>query len=698
MKLLMTLALVLGSTFTFSQLTLTIDYQMNPWCFGEPTGEFQISVTGGTAPYTFSVNPTGMNQSSVDADTEYFFGFMAGMYTVTVQDATMATNTIDVFLNDPPIFAGTATVTDDTCSASIGSISINGLTGGVPPFTYSLNGGAQSPTNVFNGLPAGAYTVEAIDANGCYAWMNPQTVIVNNSLLAGGSAQGIATSYPAYCNNGGISLQVTAGLAPFEVVWNTGDTLFLLNNLGAGTYTANVTDANGCAVQFQAVVADSSAAGGCSEISGRVYSDLNNNCTDQAEPGMNSVALKATPGNYTVLANSNGDYQFNLPYGSYMIEQAPALNLVNNCTPSYNVLTNAGNPSSTGNDFADSLYMDYGSIFAPGWIRPMMANYQTLYTKNYSSASGIVDIYYLPDNNYIVDSILPGYDYMNGDTMFWSNVNLGAFGLDLIRVFGHTNMGIGTPLVFCHGVLPQGYDHVASNNANCHTSVVIGSFDPNDKQVWPSGDIYLTDEELTYKIRFQNTGTDTAFNIFIMDTLSDYLDASTFQFLASSHYCIPEIIDNNILKFTFPNIMLPDSNTNEALSHGHVIFRIKQNQNNQVGNVIENTAGIYFDYNEPVITNTTSSPIVQDVTGINELKLEDLSVYPNPANGEFKVVFPSNAEGLLMFFDAQGRLVLDQQIKGQKQTQINASNWEKGVYLIQFRTNSGVSTGKIVIE
>jgi len=73
---------------------------------------------------------------------------------------------------------------------------------------------------------------------------------------------------------------------------------------------------------------------------------------------------------------------------------------------------------------------------------------------------------------------------------------------------------------------------------------------------------------LTYKIRFQNTGTDTAFNIVVLDTLSDLLDVSTFVPLVSSHPYALEIVDSNVLKYSFENIMLPDSNINEPGSHG----------------------------------------------------------------------------------------------------------------------------------
>jgi len=130
---------------------------------------------------------------------------------------------------------------------------------------------------------------------------------------------------------------------------------------------------------------------------------------------------------------------------------------------------------------------------------------------------------------------------------------------------------------------------------------IIGSYDPNDKLVNPAGvgeshDIYKGDE-LTYKIRFQNTGNDTAFTVILVDTLDfEHLNMSTLEILNSSHTYTLSIEDAQILTFTFNNILLVDSTTNEAASHGFVTFKVDQFKENEIGEVIENKAYIYFDY------------------------------------------------------------------------------------------------------
>ena len=144
--------------------------------------------------------------------------------------------------------------------------------------------------------------------------------------------------------------------------------------------------------------------------------------------------------------------------------------------------------------------------------------------------------------------------------------------------------------------------------------MVTASYDPNDKQVNPEGltntDHYIdSNVVLEYVVHFQNTGTDTAFKVVIRDTLSPYLDITTIQPGAGSHPYTLDILGNNILQWTFDNILLPDSNVNEPESHGFMKYKIDQKPGNALGTVIENSAGIIFDFNTPVITNTVFNTV-----------------------------------------------------------------------------------------
>ena len=105
------------------------------------------------------------------------------------------------------------------------------------------------------------------------------------------------------------------------------------------------------------------------------------------------------------------------------------------------------------------------------------------------------------------------------------------------------------------------------------------------------------DEWIDYTIRFQNTGTDTAFHVIVTDTLPGTLDLATLEVGAASHAFTWALREQGTLKFRFFDILLPDSNVNEASSHGSVSFRIRPKQPLVPGTVIENMANIYFDFN-----------------------------------------------------------------------------------------------------
>jgi uncharacterized repeat protein (TIGR01451 family) len=140
------------------------------------------------------------------------------------------------------------------------------------------------------------------------------------------------------------------------------------------------------------------------------------------------------------------------------------------------------------------------------------------------------------------------------------------------------------------------------------------AYDPNDKVVSPAGFdslgyIFDTVEELEYTVRFQNTGTDTAFNIKIKDQLDSNLNWSSFEFLCSSHEVIVERFPTGEVIFKFNDIFLPDSGTNEPLSQGFFKYKINILDSVEAGTSIYNYAGIYFDANPPIITNTEISTL-----------------------------------------------------------------------------------------
>ncbi|MCB0707167.1 MAG: T9SS type A sorting domain-containing protein [Saprospiraceae bacterium] len=263
----------------------------------------------------------------------------------------------------------------------------------------------------------------------------------------------------------------------------------------------------------------------------------------------------------------------------------------------------------------------------------------------------------------------------------------------------------GSPYSVIWGLEFPENDDAPFYSIDCHQN--IGSFDPNDKTASPAGigpiGLIESNTDLEYHIRFQNTGTDTAFTVAIFDTLSANLDPAKLLIGAASHDFSWELTDEGILKFFFENIMLPDSNINEEASHGFVKFRIAQKPDLAAGTEISNRAAIYFDYNEAVLTNTTLHTVgtffILVDTKEADLENMEVEITPNPASGPVFIQLKgySLRDGSMQLFNLNGSKLAEIPFKG------NELHWDpgslpNGYYLIQIRDQGKpIASGKLII-
>ena len=161
-----------------------------------------------------------------------------------------------------------------------------------------------------------------------------------------------------------------------------------------------------------------------------------------------------------------------------------------------------------------------------------------------------------------------------------------------------------------------------------YSEQLLCSYDPNDKQVHPSGlgtqSLTLKDEELNYTIRFQNTGNDTAYNVLIKDEIDPAIDLNSLRVTKSSHEVFANIEDNT-LSFNFPNIYLVDSLTDPINSQGFVSYSCKLLTPVEDSTIVENTANIFFDSNDAIVTNTTKNTMVESLCS-NITTVEDIII------------------------------------------------------------------------
>jgi GH43 family beta-xylosidase len=217
----------------------------NVSCFGGSNGAITLTPTGGTPGYTYNWLPSGPT-------TQNRTGLAAGTYSVQITDANGCTGTVTATVTQPtsPV-SGTTVVTNVSCfGGSNGAITLT-PTGGAPGYTYNWLPSGPTTQNR-TGLAAGTYSVQITDANGCTGTVTT-TVTQPTSPVSGTT---VVTNVPCFGgSNGAITLTPTGGTPGYTYNWlPSGPTTQNRTGLSAGTYSVQITDANGCTGTVTATV------------------------------------------------------------------------------------------------------------------------------------------------------------------------------------------------------------------------------------------------------------------------------------------------------------------------------------------------------------------------------------------------------------------------------------------------------------
>ena len=168
--------------------------------------------------------------------------------------------------------------------------------------------------------------------------------------------------------------------------------------------------------------------------------------------------------------------------------------------------------------------------------------------------------------------------------------------------------------------------------------------------------------------------------------------------MEASHAYQTEIRQGNLIRFIFPNINLADSLSNEPESHGWIAFKVKRQANaTNPGTEFQNTALIYFDFNEPVITNTTLNTIAEDIVLTTPQKeTAELEIYPNPAVNNVRILLPSKAKEIRIS-DLSGRVLLRKSGDANVFQQLDIQSLSSGMYLVDATLINGSTVQKKLI-
>ncbi len=283
-----------------------------------------------------------------------------------------------------------------------------------------------------------------------------------------------------------------------------------------------------------------------------------------------------------------------------------------------------------------------------------------------------------------------------GTTITWQLPALSPNGLRILTAEFTTPPDpflIGTALSHTFSFTQDSTESTVVNNTSTVERIIVGAYDPNIKEVIP-GPYYLiaSDSILHYTIHFQNTGNAEATHVVVRDTLPTSVDTRTFQLEAMSHPCTWSLTGDGQLTFTFSNIDLPDSTSNEAASHGLVSFRIKPILPLTLGQEITNRADIFFDFNPPIRT-PDATVVVSDATNMAKGSASvQLHVFPVPVKDQLNVELPLDyVPQLAWAVGVDGRrMPLAVPTRNEGLLRLNVANLAPAVYVLTLMDRSGI--------
>lgn len=241
-----------------------------------------------------------------------------------------------------------------------------------------------------------------------------------------------------------------------------------------------------------------------------------------------------------------------------------------------------------------------------------------------------------------------------------------------------------------------------NNNLFSNAEVVVAAYDPNDISEAHGGKIqidqFTANDYLYYTIRFQNMGTASAINVRIENELDAQLDENSIRMVSASHNYIMERVGNQ-LTWRFDYINLVSHLQNEDLSKGYVTYKIKVKPGFAVGDIIPNTAGIYFDTNPVVVTNTFNTEFVTTL-GNSDFGSSNMMVFPNPANSTIQISLQNTSESIasVTITDVLGKNIRTLKATTGNQMSVDVADLSQGVYFVEITTGNNLKQVKKLVK
>lgn len=453
-------------------------------------------------------------------------------------------------------------------------------------------------------------------------------------------------------------------------------------------------------------------------LDGTVYKDDNNNgLQDMGETPIPNVRVGiATPlpwwPFYFSNTDENGAYSLgitaNLQDTLRPLLPSPYVESIN--PPFY--ITDSGGTKNFGihltpDIFDLSIAGNYVFRPRPGFDFSLRARLENIGTEN---EDAVVSVKLDPSLTYITATPLPSAVF--GDSLVWDLGAIPVLNGEYVTVKTNvpTTTPLGTWVKSTWRIAGPNIDVNPDNNVLVLCDTVVGSFDPNEKRVQPVEGLTPAEiaagKEVLYTVHFQNTGTFPAERVRITDLLDTALYLPSLRLVAASHDITSfQLKPGGLLEVVFDNIQLPDSTSNEPESHGFVTFAVQRNKAFNANVAVLNRASIYFDFNEPIVTNEVSFSVknsgTTDVRPPLARHRGQLAIFPNPANNVFSVSAKDQLDGpgLLTVHNTVGQTCLVKKVKNMSETHaVDVGTLPSGIYFVRMSGDKGGLTGKIVLE
>jgi uncharacterized repeat protein (TIGR01451 family) len=503
-----------------------------------------------------------------------------------------------------------------------------------------------------------------------------------------------------------LSSQITS----LTIVENPNLAICSLNNictfLGNGGGSVFENNAQGCNSTIEVI---ENCTGILNVISGNIKYDFDSDGCNPTDINMDSTLVVISDGvtSYGTVTNEMGDYYIPI------VGEGTFTTTVDNdglpgffeATPASVETTFVGFGNIEQIDFCisatDAINDLRVSLLPLGDARPgFNSEYQLVYENVGSTLlSGTVALEF-DDIRQTYMEATPSEDNIIGNLITWNYTDLLPFQIKTIDVsFNNFPPPINNSddiLVFEATINPIADDENPDDNIYTFEQIIVNSFDPNDKRVVQGAEIEIDEvgNYLDYIVRFQNTGTADAINVRVEDVLDGNLQLETFRMLSSSHTYRVEIINGNEIAFIFENIILPPEVIDPEGSNGFIAFQVRTDQSLQIGDTVENTASIFFDFNPPIVTNTVVTTVVENLSVTNFDLNDAVSIYPNPAS---EILFISASENIkvkeVMVYSVLSKLLLIT-----SENSITVSSLSEGIYFIQVETDQGSFTRRFIVK